>query len=101
MNDHISFLIEKLPVLLFGFSGQRPGGLFLSLILAVLAVPALLAQQEIEVAVLWRDYGLMVALTALLILFAYGIGSRKIITRFEGAVLVTGWVGYTYLIYHQ
>lgn len=69
-------------------------------ILAVLAVPALLAQQEIEVAVLWRDYGLMVAMTALLILFAYGIGSRKIITRFEGGVLVTGWVGYTYLIYH-
>ena len=69
-------------------------------ILAVLAVPALLAPQEIEVAVLWRDYGLMVALTALLILFAYGIGSRKIITRFEGGVLVTGWVGYTYLIYH-
>lgn len=70
-------------------------------ILAVLAVPALLAPQMIEVAVLWRDYGLMVAMTALLILFAYGIGSRKIITRFEGAVLVTGWVGYTYLIYHQ
>ena len=38
MRDHISFLIEKLPALLFGFSGQRPGGLFLSLILAVLAV---------------------------------------------------------------
>ena len=38
MSDHISFLIEKLPALLFGFSGQRPGGLFLSLILAVLAV---------------------------------------------------------------
>ena len=69
-------------------------------ILAVLAIPALLASQEIAVAVFWRDYGMMVALTALLILFAYGIGSRKIITRFEGFVLVTGWVGYTYLIYH-
>ena len=69
-------------------------------ILAVLAIPALLAPQVIDVAVFWRDYGMMVALTALLILFAYGIGSRKIITRFEGFVLVTGWVGYTYLIYH-
>ena len=38
MNDHISFLIEKLPILLFGFPGQRPGGLMLSLFLAVLAV---------------------------------------------------------------
>ena len=70
-------------------------------ILAVLAIPALLAPQVIEVAVLWRDYGIMLALTALLILFAYGIGSRKIITRFEGAVLVTGWVGYIYLVYHH
>lgn len=70
-------------------------------ILAVLAIPALLAPQVIEVAVLWRDYGMMLALTALLILFAYGIGSRKIITRFEGAVLVTGWVGYTLCVYHQ
>lgn len=69
-------------------------------ILAVLAIPALLVPQEIGVVVLVRDYGMMLALTALLILFAYGIGSRKIITRFEGVVLVTGWVGYTYLVYH-
>ncbi len=69
-------------------------------ILAVLAIPALMAPQEIDVPVLWRDYGMMLALTALLILFAYGIGSRKIITRFEGLVLVTGWVGYIYLVYH-
>ena len=38
MNDHLSFLIEKLPVLLFGFPAQRPGGLALSLLLALLAV---------------------------------------------------------------
>ena len=69
-------------------------------ILAVLAIPALMAPQEIDVPVLWRDYGMMLALTALLVLFAYGIGSRKIITRFEGLVLVTGWVGYIYLVYH-
>ena len=69
-------------------------------LLAVLAIPALMAPQEIDVPVLWRDYGTMLALTALLILFAYGIGSRKIITRFEGLVLVTGWVGYIYLVYH-
>lgn len=69
-------------------------------ILAVLSIPALLAPQAVTVGVFWRDCGMMVALTALLILFAYGIGSRKIITRFEGAVLVTGWLGYTYLIYH-
>ena len=70
-------------------------------ILAVLAIPALMAPQEIAPTVLWRDYGVMVALTTLLVLFAYGIGSRKIITRFEGMVLVMAWIGYTWLVYQQ
>ena len=70
-------------------------------ILAVLAIPALMAPQEIGVLVLWRDYGMMLALTAMLILFAYGIGSRKVITRFEGAVLVAAWIGYIYVVYHH
>lgn len=70
-------------------------------ILAVLAIPALLQPQSIEPSTLWRDYGTMVALTALLVLFAYGIGSRKVITRFEGIVLVVAWLGYTWLVYHQ
>ena len=70
-------------------------------ILAVLAIPALLAPQAIAHVVLWRDYGVMMALTALLVLFAYGIGSRKVITRFEGIVLVAAWVGYIWLVYQQ
>lgn len=70
-------------------------------ILAVLAIPALLEPQAIEPSTLWRDYGTMLALTALLVLFAYGIGSRKVITRFEGVVLVLAWIGYTWLVYHQ
>ncbi len=70
-------------------------------ILAVLAIPALLAPQAIAHVVLWRDYGVMMALTALLVLFAYGIGSRKVITRFEGGVLVAAWIGYIWLVYQQ
>ena len=70
-------------------------------ILAVLAIPALMAPQAIGISVLWRDYGMMVALTALLTLFAYGIGSRKVITRFEGVVLLAAWIGFTYLAYYQ
>ncbi len=69
-------------------------------ILAVLAIPALMAPQEISPVVLWRNYGMMMALTALLVLFAYGIGSRKVITRFEGTVLLAAWIGFTYLNYH-
>ncbi|MDE0662270.1 MAG: calcium/sodium antiporter [Gammaproteobacteria bacterium] len=70
-------------------------------ILAVLAIPALLDPQPIGVHVLWRDYGMMFALTALLVLLAFGIGSRKVITRFEGVVLLAAWIGYTFILYHQ
>ena len=70
-------------------------------ILAVLSIPALMDPRHIETVVLWRDYGMMMALTALLILFAYGIGSRTVITRFEGLVLVAAWIGFTVLLYQQ
>ncbi|MDE0190402.1 MAG: calcium/sodium antiporter [Gammaproteobacteria bacterium] len=70
-------------------------------ILAVLAIPALLDPQRIGVEVLWRDYGMMFALTALLVLLAFAIGSRKVITRFEGLVLLAAWIGYTFILYHQ
>ena len=53
-------------------------------ILAVLAIPALLAPQAIAHVVLWRDYGVMIGLTALLVLFAYASARAKVITRFEG-----------------
>ena len=38
VSDQLDFLIRNLPNLLFGFPGQRPGGLALSLLLAVMAI---------------------------------------------------------------
>jgi cation:H+ antiporter len=70
-------------------------------ILAVLAVPGLVATTPLESVVLWRDYGMMMAMTMLLVLFAYGIGSRPVITRFEGAVIFISWLGYMLLLFHQ
>ena len=70
-------------------------------ILAVLSVPALVAPVEISYLALWRDAGVMLALTILLALFAYGIGSRAVITRFEGAVLLLAWTGYNVLLMFQ
>ena len=70
-------------------------------IVAVLAVPALVAPVDFETHVLWRDYGTMAALTLLLVLFAYGFGKRPIITRFEGCVMVLSWIGYNTLLYTQ
>jgi His/Glu/Gln/Arg/opine family amino acid ABC transporter permease subunit len=38
VSDQLDFLLRNIPNLLFGFPGQRPGGLVLSLLLAVLAI---------------------------------------------------------------
>lgn len=69
--------------------------------LAVLAVPALVSSPEVGIEVLWRDCGMMLALTIALALFAYAIGSRPVITRFEGAVILLGWIGYNAVLFQQ
>lgn len=38
MSEQVAFLLDNLPNLAFGFPGQRPGGLLMSVILAVVAV---------------------------------------------------------------
>jgi cation:H+ antiporter len=70
-------------------------------ILAVLAVPGLMAPTDIDFAALWRDCGMMLALTLMLALFAYGINSRAVITRFEGAVMLMAWLGYNVVLVQQ
>jgi cation:H+ antiporter len=70
-------------------------------ILAVLAVPGLIGGVDIEAVALWRDCGMMLALTLLLALFAYAINSQPVITRFEGTVMLAAWAGYNYLLVQQ
>jgi cation:H+ antiporter len=70
-------------------------------LLAVLAVPGLVSSPLIQNEVLWRDCGMMLALTLALALFAYAIGSRPVITRFEGAVILLGWIGYNAVLFQQ
>ena len=70
-------------------------------ILAVLSVPGIMASTDIDAAALWRDCGMMLALTLMLALFAYGINSRAVITRFEGAVMLMAWIGYNALLVQQ
>ena len=38
MGEQIGFLLDNLPYLLVGFPGQRPGGMLLSILLAIMAV---------------------------------------------------------------
>ncbi len=70
-------------------------------LLAVLAVPAIVSAPLVDIEVLWRDCGMMLALTLALALFAYAIGSRPVITRFEGAVILAGWIGYNLVLFQQ
>ena len=70
-------------------------------ILAVMSIPGLIHPVDFGGAVLWRDFGIMLAMTLLLLFFAYGVGSRAVITRFEGFVLLASWVGYNILLYSQ
>ena len=70
-------------------------------LLAVLAIPALISAPLIDSVALWRDAGMMLALTLALALFAYAVGSRPVITRFEGAVILLGWIGYNFVLFRH
>ncbi|WP_018874826.1 calcium/sodium antiporter [Thioalkalivibrio sp. ALJ1] len=64
-------------------------------LLAVLAVPALIAPLTIDADVLARDYPVMLALTAALFLIA--VGRRGQILRWQGALLLVAFA--SYLVY--
>lgn len=70
-------------------------------VLAVMALPPIIAPVTLDVAILWRDFGMMLAMTLLLLLFAYGLNRRPVITRFEGIVLLLAWIGYNTMLYLQ
>ena len=73
-------------------------------ILAVLSVPALINTTYIESVSLWRDCGMMLALTLMLAFFAYAVNPRPVttvITRFEGIVILAAWIGYNLLLTQQ
>ena len=70
-------------------------------ILAVLAVPGIVSTTALDFSALWRDSGMMLALTLMLALFAYGLNSRAVITRFEGMVMLLAWIGYNALLAQQ
>lgn len=70
-------------------------------ILAVLAVPGMITATSLDFSALWRDSGMMLALTLMLALFAYGLNSRAVITRFEGLVMLLAWIGYNLLLIQQ
>ncbi|HCS13412.1 MAG: hypothetical protein COS82_05220 [Zetaproteobacteria bacterium CG06_land_8_20_14_3_00_59_53] len=68
------------------------------IILAVLCMPALIASGPFGAAVLNRDIPVMFALSIVLLVTAFGSGSRGCINRFEGVLLFCGFAAYLLLL---
>jgi cation:H+ antiporter len=63
-------------------------------LLAVLSLPGLIAPSTLEPAVMQRDFPVVLALTVLLFLMAYGFKSPGRINRYEGGLLLACFAAY-------
>lgn len=68
-------------------------------LLAVLGLPGLINPGPFDASVLTRDYPVMLGLTVLFFIMAYGFRGPGRINRLEGALLVFAFVGYQTLLY--
>lgn len=70
--------------------------------LAVLPIPALIQPLDIPPGVLDRDIWVMLGATVVLLAFCFGLKRfRYKITRFEGFILLSGFIAYQVLLYFQ
>ncbi|AEG31240.1 Na+/Ca+ antiporter, CaCA family [Thiomicrospira cyclica ALM1] len=70
-------------------------------ILAVLAVPSILAPSLIDIEVLKRDYPIMLLFTVAMLLVALPRKGNAVISRIEGGLLLTLFVAYLGLLYYS
>jgi cation:H+ antiporter len=70
-------------------------------LLAVLSMPALIHPQAFSSDILLRDLPVMFAFTIAMFVMAFGFRSHGRITRPEGALLVSGFCAYLYMLYIQ
>lgn len=68
-------------------------------ILAVLAMPALISPGAFDENAAGRDMYIMLGLTFLLFVMCWQMFGKRVISRFEGAVLVAIFVGYQFLLF--
>ncbi len=68
-------------------------------LLAVLGLPGLINPSNVEHAVLTRDYPIMISLTLILLVLAYGIHGKGHVRRLEGAFLFACYGAYQALLY--
>jgi cation:H+ antiporter len=63
-------------------------------LLAVLAMPGLIQPSVVDPAVLYRDYPVMLGLTFVLFIMAYGFKGRGRVNRLEGGLLIVFFMAY-------
>ncbi len=70
-------------------------------LLGVLGIPGIMTGVILDPSVLNRDYPVMIALSVLLFIFAYGFKGKGQINRLEGGILLMCYIGYMIMIYQQ
>lgn len=70
-------------------------------LLGVLGIPGIMTGAILEPSVLNRDYPVMMALSVLLFIFAYGFRGKGKINRLEGGLLLLCYIAYMIVIYLQ
>lgn len=68
-------------------------------LLAVLAIPGIVAPVTLEASVLSRDFAFMIGLAIALFIFAYGFNRPGRINRFEGLLLLGAYFSYMLVLY--
>ncbi|MCP3849901.1 MAG: calcium/sodium antiporter [Gammaproteobacteria bacterium] len=70
-------------------------------LLGVLGIPGIMTGAILEPSVLNRDYPVMIGLSVLLFIFAYGFKGKGQINRLEGGALLLCYIAYMFVIYQQ
>lgn len=70
-------------------------------ILAVLAVPALLAPSVLDADVITMDFPVMLGFTVAMLLLALPLFSKAVINRPKGILLTAGFIGYLVFLYFR
>ena len=68
--------------------------------LVVFGIPGLMSPHIIDSAILERDFPFMIGLSIALFIMAYGFKGQGRINRFEGSLLLGGYVSYMVILYY-
>ncbi len=69
-------------------------------LLVVFGIPGLMAPHTVDAAILERDFPFMIGLSIVLFIMAYGFKGEGRINRFEGSLLLGGYVSYMAVLYY-